>query len=152
MRQSLSWERKFVTVAQMVKKFKPIKKHEGYYRVHKIPTLVSILNQLSSIHALLFNFLKGTLQYYSVIKSSLLQVVAFLQVFTQQEWVHLYSVLYVLHVLPISSSFDHCNKFGKEQPTHYIVPHYVTGCSLLLPPVSYVQIFSFTLGLIDTFI
>jgi hypothetical protein len=72
-------------VAQMIKKFKPIKKYEGYYRVHKIPTLVSILSHLSSIRALLFNFLKGTLKYYLVIKSSLLQVVAVLQVLTQQE-------------------------------------------------------------------
>lgn len=58
-------------VAQMVKKFMPTKKHEVYYQVQKIPTLVSIL---SSIHALLFNFLKGTLKYYPDIKSSLLQV------------------------------------------------------------------------------
>jgi len=61
--------------AQMVKKFKPTKKHEVYYQVQKIPTLVSILSHLSSIHALLFNFLKGTLKYYPDIKSSLLQVV-----------------------------------------------------------------------------
>jgi len=59
-------------VAQMVKKFKPIKKHEGCYRVHKIPTLVSILSHLSSVHARLLTFLKGTLKYYPVIKSSLL--------------------------------------------------------------------------------
>ena len=68
----------------MVKKFKPIKKHKGYYRVHKILTLLSILSHLSSIHTLLFNFLKGTLKYYLDIISSLLQVITFLQVLTPQ--------------------------------------------------------------------
>jgi hypothetical protein len=100
-KQSLPQQRKFVMAAQMVKKFKPTKKHEGYYRVQKISTLVSILSHLSSIHALLFNFLKGTLKYYPDIKSSLLQVAtSFRFSHNKSECI---SVLYVLHVLPISS-------------------------------------------------
>jgi len=58
-------------VAQMIKKFKPNKKHEVYYQVQKIPTLLSILSHLSSIHALLFNFLKGTLKYEGYPESNL---------------------------------------------------------------------------------